>query len=49
MRFHRDGFVLVANVLDEERLRRIRAGCDVVIREMVARDSNMQQANSPGR
>ena len=43
--FHRDGYVLVANVLDEERLRRIREGCDVVIRGMVARDPNMQQAN----
>ena len=43
--FRRDGFVLVASVLDDERLRRIRAGLDVVVREMVQRDPNMQPPN----
>ena len=43
--FRRDGFVLVASVLDDERLRRIRAGLDVVVREMVRRDPNMQPPN----
>ena len=43
--FARDGVVCVANVLDDERLGRIRRGCDTVIREMVARDPRMQAAN----
>ena len=43
--FRRDGFVLVASVLDDERLRRIRAGLDVVVREMLERDPNMQPPN----
>jgi hypothetical protein len=36
--FHRDGFVLIRNALDAARLETIKAGCDHVIREMVALD-----------
>ena len=36
--FHRDGFVLVKDALDEERQRTIKRGCDKVIRELLARD-----------
>jgi hypothetical protein len=39
--FHRDGFVIVANVLDDARLATIRQGCADTIREMVALDPEM--------
>ena len=34
----RDGFVVVKNVLDEQRLNTIRRGAEMAIREMVGRD-----------
>ena len=34
----RDGFVVVRDVLDTERLEKLRRGCEIVIREMVGRD-----------
>jgi hypothetical protein len=34
----RDGFVVVRDVLDSERLTKIRKGCEIAIREMVGRD-----------
>ena len=34
----RDGFVVVKDVLDDERLAKIRQGCEIAIREMVGRD-----------
>jgi hypothetical protein len=36
--FHRDGYVVVAKCLDEQRLTNIKSGCENVIREMVALD-----------
>ena len=36
--FHRDGFVLVSNVLDAQRQRTIQQGCDTVIRKMLEQD-----------
>ena len=36
--FHRDGFVLVKDALDEGRQRVIKSGCDKVIRELLDRD-----------
>ena len=39
--FHRDGFCVVANVLDEERLAKIRKGCAETIREMLKLDPDM--------
>ena len=39
--FRRDGFVLVKDVLNEERLERIRAGADVVVRGIVGNDPTM--------
>ena len=34
----RDGFVVVKDVLDQERLSKIRRGAEIAIREMVGRD-----------
>ena len=39
--FRRDGFVLVKDVLNEERLERIRAGADIVVRGIVGNDPTM--------
>ena len=36
--FHRDGFVVIAGVLDDERVERLAAGCDAAVREIVALD-----------
>jgi hypothetical protein len=36
--FHRDGFVLVKDALDPERLERVKCGCDHVIRKMLELD-----------
>ena len=36
--FRRDGFVLVRDVLDRERVHRIKTGCDTVIREFLQHD-----------
>ena len=38
--FERDGFVVVKDALDEGQLDFIRAGCDEVIREILALDKN---------
>lgn len=40
--FHRDGFVAVADVLDEAQLAAIRAGCDSVIHDILSLDRNRQ-------
>jgi hypothetical protein len=37
--FHRDGFVLIKDVLDAERIEILRSGCDKVIRHMLAHDN----------
>jgi hypothetical protein len=39
--FRRDGFVLVADVLNQEQLARVRSGCDTVIRGIVEQDPTM--------
>ncbi len=39
--FHRDGFCVVAKVLDDERLAIIRNGCVETIREMLKLDPEM--------
>jgi hypothetical protein len=39
--FHRDGFVLIKDCLDEARQQRIRLGCDQVICHIVAHDPHM--------
>lgn len=36
--FHRDGFVLIKDCLDAQRLESLRSGCDEVIRHVVAAD-----------
>ena len=36
--FHRDGFVLIKDCLDPERLESLRTGCDQVIRQILAVD-----------
>ena len=36
--FHRDGFVMVSDALDNERLELLRRGCDHVIRKMIEQD-----------
>ena len=36
----RDGFCVIRDVLDAERLAKLRRGCEIVIREMVGRDRN---------
>jgi hypothetical protein len=35
---NRDGYCVVKDVLDTERLAKIRRGCEIAIREMVGRD-----------
>lgn len=40
--FHRDGFVVVRDVLTQEQLAFIRAGCDEVIHEILSFDKNRQ-------
>ena len=36
--FHRDGFVVVADILDEEQLPRLREGCEDVVRHILSPD-----------
>ena len=36
--FHRDGYVLVRDVLDDERLERVREGCAITVRAMMEHD-----------
>ena len=38
--FHRDGFVVVRDVLTPEQLTFLRAGCERVVREMASLDGN---------
>jgi ectoine hydroxylase-related dioxygenase (phytanoyl-CoA dioxygenase family) len=38
--FYRDGFVVVANALDDEQLDFLRGGCDRVIRDILALDKH---------
>lgn len=40
--FHRDGFVVVRDVLTPEQLRFVRGGCDRVIHDIMSRDKNRQ-------
>ncbi len=37
--FHRDGFVLVADVLDDQQVARLAAGCNEVVDEVLALDA----------
>ena len=38
--FHRDGFVVVGDILDDEQIDRLRRGCEEVIREIASLDGD---------